>query len=124
MNTDRHKYRVWDKKDKEYLDPDYYEGFYMSPDGVVHAGITEWNGICDEYQEIPPKQMVVEHCTAITDAKDRLIFEHDRVKTVTGAIGVVEWLNGGFWVVFPDGKWCAVCGTQEIIGNIHEMEQG
>jgi uncharacterized phage protein (TIGR01671 family) len=70
---------VWDKKDKEYLDPNYYEEFAVTPDGVIHVGLTVDNGICDEFQVIPPKQLIVEQCTGLKDKNGNLIFEGDVV---------------------------------------------
>jgi hypothetical protein len=118
-------FRVWDEKDKEYLDPDYYEGFYMSPDGVVHAGITEWNGICDEYQEIPQKQLIVEQCTGLKDKNGELIFEGD-VLLFNGSQNPVYFDDGSFVILHARSVFVPIkqkiTEVFEIIGNIHEYQ--
>jgi hypothetical protein len=124
---------VWNKKDKEYLDPDYYEEFAITPDGVIHVGLTVDNGICDEFQTIPPSQLSVEYCTGILDKKRNLIYEEDIVKdTRNGKIYIVSWYgcDAGFRMVLLDGEekfnpkslWFAnnCFGWFEIIGNIHD----
>jgi hypothetical protein len=65
---------VWDEKDKEYLAPDYYEGCYLLPNGNPYVGMTIYNGIYEEYQVIPPKQLIVEQCTGLKDRHGKTDF--------------------------------------------------
>lgn len=121
---DRFRFRVWYTKDKEYLDPNYYEGCCLLPDGNPHVGMTIYNGICDEYQVIPPKQLIVEQCTGLRDMNNKLIFEGDVVK-VDDITGTVVFKNGCFvwnWKFNGPPIYNLDNLELEIIGNIHEVE--
>jgi len=125
--NDRFKFRVWDKKDKEYLDPDYYEGFYLMPDGKVHVGMTVENGLYDEYRVIPPQQLIVEQCTGQQDKNGNLIFEGDILKTgiITPPLPV-SFVDGAFVYTYGNmGNYQLrqeVLVDCEIVGTIHDPE--
>lgn len=125
MSNDRHKYRIWDKKDKEYLDPDYYEEFAITPDGVIHVGITEWDGICDNYQPIPPELLIIEQCTELADKNGKLVFDGDVIQE-NGINRYIHWHDGGWcYSVRYDSKchWHLRkedVENAEIIGTIHD----
>lgn len=108
MNNDRFNFRFWNKDKKHYE----RTTFVISRDGDVYC----WGS------DVPEDDIIVYQCTGIRDANDILIYEGDLVQTITGARGYVRWINGGFCVVFRDGACCAVCGTQKVIGNIHERK--
>lgn len=136
----RFRFRVWDTKDKEYLDPNYFEGCYLLPDGSPHVGMTIYNGICDEYTAIPPKQLIVEQCTGLRDKNGTLIYEGDIVcyddtlysSYATKMTGVVVYRKASFCYKYSDcfgGLYQPLVPSDdfwqrktEIIGNVHDME--
>lgn len=122
MNS-RFKFRVFYKKDKEYLDPEYYEEFCMSPDGEVHIGLTDFNGIQDEFQRIPQSSIIIEQCTGLKDKNGKLIFEGDIVQYNGKTNGTVLFRNGCFvwdWKVNDPPIYGLDSMDLEIIGNIRE----
>ena len=108
MNTNRFKFRVWDKAEKEYLQ----EG----------ALIDSRTGFIVGY--LDADCFIVEQCTGLKDRNGKLIYEGDVVRTVTGMIGEVRFIEhlAGFYARFMDATFCNIVSSQEIIGNIHEME--
>jgi hypothetical protein len=96
---------VWDPEDKLYTSFPWFAEIHNSRLEV-------------EYPKI------LEQCTGLKDRHGKLIFEGDVVKTVTGAIGIVQWIPArcGFLIYFPDNAICLVHETQEIIGNIHDEQ--
>jgi hypothetical protein len=112
--NDRFKFRVWDKE-KIVL---HYnaECAYDYMGGTPPLMEDSFGGVlCNE-------DYVIEQCTGVKDKNGNLIYEGDVVKTVTGDVGIVQWIpaRAGFLVYFPNNSCCLVHETQEIIGNIHE----
>lgn len=125
MNGDCLKFRVWDKKDKEYLDPDYYEAFCLMPDGKVHVGMTVENGLYDEYRVIPPQQLIVEQCTGLKDKNGKLIYENDIVQYNDQECGTVLFRDGCWvwdWKVNDPPLYMLEQKYLKVVGNIHEVK--
>lgn len=114
--NDRFKFRVWDKKEKRFID---------------HPQINPLFGcVCGYENSTYPLQ--IEQCTGRKDKNGKLIYEGDVIKDWRGGVFMVVWLNeqAQFFAESPkcdtDGYFLDdnICFF-EIIGNIHEqLEQG
>ena len=118
MNTDRFRFRVWDKEEKEYLQ----EG----------ALIDSRTGFIVGY--LDADCFIIEQCTGMKDRKGKLIFEGDVCRNIrNGEILSVAWHHnfaGFIWnkkqddsCLYDFGALFRVFDKFEIIGNIHEMEK-
>lgn len=104
MNTDRFKFRVWDKYCKEYLP----EGVLLDGRTGIVAG-TKYDGY------------VIEQCTGLTDKNGKLIYEGD-----VDSIGMAVRYRDGAFEIYKDDFHIRLNSKNavviEITGNIHEME--
>lgn len=73
MNTDRFKFRIWDKKTKQYLNT---ADLYIDSNGIIHAHKWVWG----EYKNAN-ENLIVEQCTGLKDADGNLIYEGDIIQT-------------------------------------------
>lgn len=118
MNTDRFKFRVWDKEKKVYVGDD----FLMSRNHDVFG----W--------EHHPERFIVEQCTGTKDINGNLIYEGDVIrydKLYEGYTFVVKWkpdmVMFVLWDINKGGSAILGAGVEQcakIIGNIHEAKWG
>ena len=125
MNNDRFKFRVWDKKNKRYMEN--YASCSINESGILHVHI-----FGQHYELGNTEDFEVEQCTGLKDKNGNLIYENDLIKTANYKTGCAE-----IYVV----KWCVECGLYElestqsdqiidmfraekgiICGNIHEQK--
>ena len=83
---DRFKYKVWDKKRRE---------FYKGPPSLAFnkGKLT----IVSQDRE----DLTILQCTGMRDIQGNLIYEGD-ILNITESIGLVIWLDGGWALIGPD----------------------
>ena len=118
MNTDSFKFRVW--CGSEYMNT---ETIFLLPSGELGFFVRSMG--YPHYRKFNNQSnFTIEHCTGLRDRNGKLIYENDKVKTVTGDVGIIQWIPArcGFLVYFPDNDTCLVHKTQKIIVNVHDQE--
>lgn len=124
MNTDRFKFRAWNKLTRKYI-PNIQDR------DLVEGGLIDDDTFFDDY--LYDSDYVIEQCTGLTDKTDRLIYEGDIIADEDLAdvyeqrMGVAEvrWNNESaeFGLYLADGDYATFDNTGssvEVIGNIHE----
>lgn len=116
MNTDRFKFRVWDIKNKRYLET--LNGLYFKPYPKGLKALTWF---------IEQEDYIVEQCIGLKGESDELIYEGDLVRLGGYGVHQVIWSEDTAEFMFKnlDEDLYEPVSTRllcdwEIIGNIHE----
>ena len=121
MNTDRFKFRAWDKVRKQIVYPD-----------VIHHNI---NLGCTIYRAFKPsygegyfpiqENLTLMQCTGLKDIEGNLIYEGDLIDC-GGFHRDIRWENGRFIAVHLDEDYvdCLEYNmkTIKVIGNKYELQ--
>lgn len=133
--NDRFKFRVWDKKNSEYIpDGDMCEVHcLLHRDGTLDCGISYDDGYAGGIDWVKTEDAIIEQCTGLKDKNGKLIFEGDLLGKSKNDKEFIEicWcstLASFMYDIFPETYGnLETCHADymakfEIIGNIHEME--
>ena len=118
--NDRLKFRVWADGTMYMPDTDSDTPFALNQHGSL---IKSNDGQSYYWARIAHNECVVEQCTGLKDKNGNLIYEGDIVKTKTGSVYEIKWVETGFFA-YDDGFINAIDFLEcpEIIGNIHERK--
>lgn len=123
--NDRFKFRVWDKKEKRYIN------FEQFKKGDIEFNFNpQTNEIWIEYDK---SRYIVEQCTGIKDKNGKLIYEGNIVvaffyngEDIDAEKGRIYWNEkGGYPTILVDTniEIPLYISEIEIIGNIHENHE-
>ena len=79
MNTDRFKFRVWDKQDECYQE-DNADVCKLCPDGKLDILFSVDDGYAGRLDTLTPDEYIIEQCTGQKDQSGKLVYEGDIVE--------------------------------------------
>ena len=122
------KFRVWDKKIKEYIVPEQFEILLLCSNDkktpVCNLNLS--NNIYDFYKA---ENIEVDMFTGLKDKKGKEIYEGDLVKlldTIDEIVCVVKYAYGSY--ILENGEYTEYLGEVEerfleVVGNIYENKK-
>lgn len=129
--SDRLKFRIWDNKEKRYVEEYLDREIMLSIDGTLNAIAYDFLGNRSIEDINKNNRFEVEFCTGLKDEKDKLIYEGDIFKAE-----VINSFDGDenlYKIIYGQVSWFDIEGCFafaryqpsdlfeiEIIGNIHE----
>ena len=128
MSYDRFKFRVWDKKNSEYVPEGEMIDVHclLHRDGTLDCGIAYDDGYARSIDWVETEDAVIEQCTGLQDKNGKLVYEGDVIQE-NGFNKYIYW-NVTCWAYSMRKGHKNVAWelhkedteNAEIIGNIHD----
>jgi uncharacterized phage protein (TIGR01671 family) len=121
---DRLKFRIWDNKEKRYVEEYLDREIMLSIDGTLNACAYDFSGNRSIEDINKNNRFEVEFCTGLKDKNGQLIYENDLIK-IDDDVAVIKWSDyyARFMLESSEDNFdfeTTYAEECEIIGNIHE----